>query len=63
MVVVNDMKLKGNELVGGTILDPMNGKVYHCSITYDAKTSSLKLRGSIDKRGWLGRTQTWVREN
>lgn len=63
MVIVNDMKLKGKELVGGTILDPMNGKVYHCSIAYDAKTSCLKLRGSLDKRGWLGRTQTWVREN
>lgn len=62
MVIVNGMELKGDELVGGTILDPNNGKVYYCSMTYDAKTTNLKLRGSLDKRGWIGRTQTWIKE-
>lgn len=62
MIIVNDLELKGDELVGSTILDPKNGKVYYCSMTYDAKTTDLKIRGSLDKRGWIGRTQTWVRE-
>lgn len=62
MVIVNGMELKEGELVGGTILDPNNGKVYYCSMTYDATTTNLKLRGSLDKRGWIGRTQTWIKE-
>lgn len=62
MIILNGMTLKDNSLTGGTILDPKNGKVYHCNISYDAKSKQLKVRGSLDKSGWLGRNQTWIRE-
>lgn len=62
MMVVNGMKENEGSLTGGTILDPNNGKVYRCSMTYDAKTGNLDVRGSLDKFGMIGRTQVWVRE-
>ena len=62
MVIINGMELKDNELTGGTILDPNNGKVYYCTISYDAQIKKLKVRGSLDKGGWIGRNQTWIRE-
>jgi uncharacterized protein (DUF2147 family) len=46
-------------LEGGYILDPANGKKYHASIEYDKKTGKLKLRGSLDKTGMIGRNQFW----
>ena len=61
MVIINGMELQNNELRNGTILDPKNGEVYYCSITYDAKTKNLNVRGSLDKSGWIGRNQTWLR--
>lgn len=61
MMVVNGMVEKDGTLTGGTILDPNNGKVYRCNITYDAKTCNLKVRGSLDKGGIIGRSQTWVK--
>lgn len=60
LVILNDMVEKNGTLTGGTILDPANGKVYRCNISFDAKTGKLKVRGSLDKKGLLGRTQTWV---
>ena len=62
MMVVNNMIEKDNSLTGGTILDPKNGKIYKCNISYDNKTGNLKVRGSLDKGGFIGRSQTWVRE-
>lgn len=62
MIIINGMELKSDELTNGTILDPNNGKVYYCTISYDAKTKNLKVRGSLDKGGWIGRNQTWIRE-
>ncbi|MDD3281456.1 MAG: DUF2147 domain-containing protein [Bacteroidales bacterium] len=62
MIIINGMVLKDNELTNGTILDPNNGKVYYCTISYDEKTKKLKVRGSLDKGGWIGRNQTWIRE-
>ncbi len=61
MIIINGMELKNDELTNGTILDPNNGKVYNCNISYDYKTKHLKVRGSLDKAGWLGRNQTWIR--
>ncbi len=60
MLVLNDMVEKDGTLTGGTILDPANGKVYKCNISLDAKTGKLKVRGSLDKKGMIGRTQTWI---
>lgn len=62
MMVVNGMVDKDGNLTNGTILDPNNGKVYRCSMSIDSKTGSLSVRGSLDKMGIIGRTQTWIRE-
>jgi uncharacterized protein (DUF2147 family) len=61
MLVINNMKEHEGTLTGGTILDPNNGKVYKCNISIDPKTGNLNVRGSLDKRGLIGRTQTWVK--
>jgi len=62
LMVVNAMEESKGTLTGGTILDPNNGKIYKCNISYNAKTGKLDVRGSLDKRGWVGRSQTWVKE-
>ena len=62
MVIITDMKAKGDKLEDGYILDPENGEKYHVTISYDKGTEKLKLRGSIDKLGVLGRNQYWVKE-
>jgi uncharacterized protein (DUF2147 family) len=59
--ILNGMVEKNGSLTGGTILDPNNGKVYKCNISYDEKSGNLKVRGSLDKSGLLGRTQTWLK--
>ena len=61
LMIIRDMKLENGSLVGGTILDPANGKTYHASIELESATGKLKVRGSLDKHGLLGRTQFWVR--
>ena len=61
MTVIKNMREDGDRLTGGTILDPANGKIYNCSITFDKSTGDLKVRGSLDKRGLIGRNQTWKR--
>ena len=59
MMIINEMIEKNGTLTGGTILDPNNGKVYKCNISYDSATDNLNVRGSLDKGGLIGRTQTW----
>jgi uncharacterized protein (DUF2147 family) len=61
MMIINGMEEKEVSLTGGTILDPKNGKVYKCNITLDAKTDNLNVRGSLDRGGFIGRSQTWIR--
>lgn len=61
MIVINDMEEKNGRLTGGTILDPNNGKIYRCTISFDSQTGNLNVRGSLDRTGVLGRTQTWLR--
>ena len=51
----------GEKLTAGTILDPKTGKVYKCNISLDSNTDNLIVRGSLDSRGWIGRSQTWIR--
>jgi len=55
------MKVEDDKLISGYLLDPESGKKYYGSISYDAQTGKLKLRGSVDKFGVLGRTQYWLR--
>ncbi|MDO4191337.1 MAG: DUF2147 domain-containing protein [Bacteroidales bacterium] len=60
MVILRGMKADGNTLFGGSLLDPESGNFYHGKISLE-KDGRLKLRGSIDKAGLLGRTQYWKR--
>ena len=59
LVIIRGMKAENGELVGGKVLDPESGKFYYGKIYL--KDGKLVLRGSLDKRGFLGRNQTWVR--
>jgi uncharacterized protein (DUF2147 family) len=59
-MIVRGMKYENGELKGGKIYDPDADKLYYCTIKYNADKKQLDLRGSLDKRGLLGRTQTWV---
>lgn len=56
MTIVWNMKRDGNELSGGEILDPNNGKTYTCKIWLEK--DKLKVRGYI---AFLYRTQYWHR--
>ncbi len=60
MVIIRDMVEKDGALTGGKVLDPESGNFYHGKISYEK--GQLKLRGSIDKLGVLGRSQYWKRK-
>ena len=59
LVIIRGMKAEDGQLVGGKVLDPESGKFYYGKIYL--KDGKLVLRGSLDKRGFLGRNQTWIR--
>ncbi|MBR2423553.1 MAG: DUF2147 domain-containing protein [Tidjanibacter sp.] len=60
-MIVRGMKYEDGKLVGGKVYDPDADKIYYCTIKYDAAKNVLNLRGSLDKKGLLGRTQTWIK--
>lgn len=57
--MLSGLKFDGKEYSGGRIYDPNNGKTYYCSFKVNGDV--LKVRGSLDKRGVLGRTMDWFR--
>ena len=57
----SEMKVHGEHLKG-KIYDPESQKTYFGKVTYHAKNDELILRGSLDKAGVLGRSQTWKRK-
>ena len=59
LVIIRGMKAEDGQLVGGKVLDPESGKFYYGKIYL--QNGNLVLRGSLDKRGFLGRSQTWVK--
>lgn len=59
LIIIRDMVDKDGELVGGNVLDPETGKFYYGKIYL--KNGNLVLRGSLDRAGILGRSQTWVK--
>ena len=56
MVIITDLVEKEGEYVGGTILDPVQGKTYPCKLWIE--NGNLMVRGYL---GFLFRTQTWLR--
>ena len=61
LTIIRDMQLKDGELRGDKVLDPDNGKFYYAKVYL--KDGKLVLRGSLDKAGLLGRSQTWLPKN
>lgn len=61
LVIIRSMKAIDGELREGRVLDPESGKFYYGKIYL--KEGRLVLRGSIDKHGFLGRNQTWIKAN
>ena len=57
--MLSGLKKDKDEYSGGSIYDPGNGKTYNCSMKVDGDV--LHVRGSLDKRGLLGRTMDWFR--
>ena len=57
--MLSGLKKNGGEYTGGSIYDPGNGKTYNCSMKVEGDV--LKVRGSLDKKGLLGRTMDWYR--
>ena len=57
--MLSGLKKNGGEYSCGSIYDPGNGKTYNCSMKVEGDV--LKVRGSLDKRGLLGRTMDWFR--
>lgn len=60
LVIIRGMHAEGQDLTNGKVLDPESGKIYYCS-KIALKDGKLVVRGSLDKKGFLGRSQTWVR--
>ena len=57
--MLHGLKKDGSKYAGGKIYDPGNGKTYNCSMQVEGDV--LKVRGSLDARGLLGRTMDWFR--
>ena len=57
--MLHGLKANGGKYSGGKIYDPGNGKTYNC--TMQVKGDVLKVRGSLDSRGIIGRTMDWFR--
>jgi uncharacterized protein (DUF2147 family) len=51
-----------DDILKGEVYDPESKKTYYGKVSYKAKTDELILRGSLDRAGWLGRSQTWKRK-
>ena len=57
--MLHGLKKDGSKYSGGKIYDPGNGKTYNCSMQVEGDV--LKVRGSLDARGLIGRTMDWFR--
>lgn len=49
-----------NNYIGGEVLDPRGGKIYHGKARLNASGNRLTLRGYIGI-SMIGRSQTWIR--
>lgn len=60
MTILKKMEVDGDRLIG-KVYDPESKKTYYSKVSYNADKNTLTLRGSIDKAGLLGRSQTWLK--
>jgi uncharacterized protein (DUF2147 family) len=47
--------------IDGSILDPDNGKIYHCSLTLNKTGTQLEVYGYIKMIFKIGRKQVWIK--
>jgi len=62
MTIMTGLAGNGRYWQGGEVVDPSNGKVYHCKLKLSDDGNKLFLRGYIGI-SLFGRTQTWLRVN
>jgi hypothetical protein len=63
MVIMSKLQFADNQVwKNGEILDPTNGKIYHCKIKLTDNAQKLAVRGYIGVP-LFGRSQTWLRVN
>ena len=60
MTILEGMKTDGDKWDDGQILDPKNGKTYHCTFKLIRNGANLEVRGYIGV-SVFGRTQVWER--
>jgi uncharacterized protein (DUF2147 family) len=60
MEIIRGLRRDGDGWGGGTILDPENGKVYHCTLALRGGGARLAVRGYLGL-SLFGRTQVWER--
>lgn len=60
MVFLRNFHPDGDDWVGGTVVDPENGKIYQGKI-WSVGKDGLKMRGYVLGISLLGRTESWVR--
>jgi len=60
LIVIKGLTKNGDVYDGGKVIDPKNGKAYHCKISLDGK-DKLIVRGYIGIP-LFGRSQTWIRQ-
>jgi uncharacterized protein (DUF2147 family) len=58
--IIKGLKKNNDVYDGGKIVDPKNGKSYHCKITLEGR-DKLIVRGYIGI-SLFGRSQTWIRQ-
>jgi len=61
MVFMWGFHREGDKWVAGEIVDPENGKQYHCQVYTRNQGKELKVYGYIKFIVKIGRTQTWIR--
>ncbi len=62
MVILKELEPDG-DVLKGRCYDPESKKTYYGKVSYNAGKDQITLRGSLDKLGLLGRSQTWVRSS
>ncbi|MGI4856999.1 MAG: DUF2147 domain-containing protein [Janthinobacterium lividum] len=62
LTIIRHLQKNGDIWEGGEILDPENGKTYHCRVQLADHGKHLIVRGYLGIP-LLGRSQTWIRES
>ncbi|MGI4860273.1 MAG: DUF2147 domain-containing protein [Janthinobacterium lividum] len=61
LTIIRHLQRNGDVWEGGEILDPENGKTYHCRMQLADQGARLIVRGYLGVP-LLGRSQTWIRD-